>query len=165
MLITAEKVSGGGDARSPASSATACTAGLGLAAPPPPAAVPSLVLVGVGATSSLMLVGGVVVVGVVVVAVGCGVAKIAARRNGCAYVAVSAHDQRCGGNATVRARCSPAEPKAPKPSGDPRGRSTCLVTSITVYSSWLVLTALMKMKTRYGITIGNAPHIELLHYA
>lgn len=58
MLITAEKVAGGGDARSPASSATACTAGLGLAAPSSPlvaaAAAPSPALVGVGATSSLI---------------------------------------------------------------------------------------------------------------
>lgn len=60
-------MAGGGDARSPASSATACTAGLGLAAPSPPlaaAAAPSPALVGVGATSSLICL--VVVVGGVV---------------------------------------------------------------------------------------------------
>ena len=72
MLITAEKVAGGGDARSPASSATACTAGLGLAAPSSPlvaAAAPSPALVGVGATSSLIG---------LVVGDGCRVEKISA---------------------------------------------------------------------------------------
>lgn len=58
MLITAVKVAGGGDAVSPASSATARTTGG--AVPPPAAAAASLSLglVGVGATRSLIVLRG-----------------------------------------------------------------------------------------------------------